>query len=76
MHVASEAGHFHVVERLTEAKADLEAIGGEFSRGAPEARKVDQRPEKVGPKMEGTKRRVTGLKKLMGQSASGLSIHV
>ena len=30
-------GHLDVVDRLTEAKADLEAKGGEYSGGAPEA---------------------------------------
>ncbi|CAK9056997.1 unnamed protein product [Durusdinium trenchii] len=32
LHLASEVGHLDVVDRLTEAKADLEAIGGCFSR--------------------------------------------
>ena len=65
MHVASEAGHFHVVDRLTGAKAHLEAKGCEYSGGTPEAwkarkaRKVDQilfvfGPKRVGLKMEAT----------------------
>ncbi|CAK9041681.1 unnamed protein product, partial [Durusdinium trenchii] len=48
LHLAARAGHFHVVDRLTGAKAHLEAKGGEYSGGTPEAwkarkaRKVDQ----------------------------------
>lgn len=72
MHLAARAGHFHVVDRLTGAKAHLEAKGGEYSGGTPEAwkarkaRKVDQilfvfGPKRVGPNMEATKRRVTGV---------------
>ena len=49
----SEAGHLHVVDRLAEAKADLEAKGGAYRREPPEARKVG-RSIVFGPKRVGS----------------------
>lgn len=82
MLVAALAGLLDVVERLTEAKAEWEAKGGENIRGAPEAWKAwkvgraIRFPIVFGPKRSvqkwKTKRRVRGLKKLRGQSAQNI----